>query len=155
MKVEIFLTNLTKYNAGELVGRWVEVKADTDWSKLESELGQAGDEFFITDYKAPFHIGEFENPRKISEIVMSIEGNTEVFSALSKVYDKEYALDLIESGNYSFSPDILTYEDLARDRIADTRPEEFEGYFKWEEYGETIAINEGGNLTEWGYVVAY
>lgn len=155
MKIEIFLTNLTKYNAGELVGRWVEVKANTDWSKLESELGQAGDEFFITDYNSPFSISEFQNPRELSKIVEAVEDNKAAFYALCTIYDKEYALELIKNENYSFNSDILTYEDLARDRIADTLPEEFEGYFKWDEYGETIEINEGGNLTEWGYVVVY
>lgn len=154
MNIEICLTNLTKYTKGTLIGKWVQVAPDTNWTKIESELGDPGDEFFITDYNANFQIKEYDTPRILSDIVKVVDDEN-AFYALCQIYDRDYVIELLKNENYSFYPDILNYEDLARDRIGDNLPKEFEGYFKWDEYGETIAINEGGNLTEYGYVVAY
>lgn len=154
MNIEICLTNLTKYTAGTLIGKWVQVAPDTNWTKIENEIGATGDEFFITDYNANFQIKEYDNPRILSDIVKVVDDEN-AFYALCQIYDRDYVIELLKNENYSFYPDILNYEDLARDRIGDNLPKEFEGYFKWEEYGETVAINEGGNLTEYGYVVAY
>lgn len=154
MNIEICLTNLTKYTEGTLIGKWVQVAPDTNWTKIENEIGAPGDEFFITDYNANFQIKEYDNPRILSDIVKVVDDEN-AFYALCQIYDRDYVIELLKNENYSFYPDILNYEDLARDRIGDNLPKEFEGYFKWEEYGETVAINEGGNITAYGYVVAF
>lgn len=72
MEMKIYLTNLGKYNEGELVGKWFTLPIDIE-EALE-EIGVADDteyeEFFITDYENDFglKIEEYSPLDKLNEI---------------------------------------------------------------------------------------
>ena len=54
MKIEGYITNLGKYNEGELIGRWIEFPIDEDdLKKALEEIGinEEYEEYFITDYE--------------------------------------------------------------------------------------------------------
>jgi hypothetical protein len=64
-----YITNLGKYNEGELVGRWIdfpiyqdeleEVLKEIGVSDLPDENGIIYDEFFFSDFESPVEFGEF------------------------------------------------------------------------------------------------
>ena len=72
---EAFVTNLGKYNEGELVGEWVHFPTTEEEMKevferigigSKGEFGQVYEEWFITDYDCSIHgvsnlLGEYEN----------------------------------------------------------------------------------------------
>lgn len=63
MLVRVFLPNLGKYNEGELVGKWVEINENSEIQDFEEYFKEIGineeyDEFFITEYEAPFEISK-------------------------------------------------------------------------------------------------
>lgn len=71
---EAFVTNLGKYNEGELVGEWVHFPTTEEEMKKvferigigsKDEFGQVYEEWFITDYDCSIHgvsnlLGEYE-----------------------------------------------------------------------------------------------
>lgn len=105
MKVKVFLTNLGKYNEGQLIGKWVEMPIYED--ELEEVLEDIGineeyEEFFITDYEAPFKINKFDSIESINEEIEAYE------DALEKVYD-ECALEALLDEGYSLD-EITRYD---------------------------------------------
>ena len=61
---EAFVTNLGKYNEGELVGEWVKFPTTEEEMKKvferigigsTDEFGHVYEEWFITDYECPVH----------------------------------------------------------------------------------------------------
>ena len=67
--IEAYVTNLGKYNEGELCGEWLKLPTATeDVKALFSRIGVDGvlyEEFFITDYDTQIsglnHFGEYES----------------------------------------------------------------------------------------------
>ena len=47
--LSIFLTNLKKYNEGQLVGKWVDLPCDDLSNAVVEVSGSNGDEVFISD----------------------------------------------------------------------------------------------------------
>lgn len=77
--IKIALTNLGKYNEGELVYTWLELPATTDEiGEAFEEIGVAPnteyEEHFISDYEAPFEIEEYANLAKLNEVAEVLEG---------------------------------------------------------------------------------
>ena len=73
MEIRIALTNLGKYNEGELTYAWLSLPAtDEEISEAFKEISVAPsteyEEHFISDYEAPFEIGEYESITKLNEI---------------------------------------------------------------------------------------
>lgn len=89
----IALTSLSEYNGGNLKFEWIDLDcADMDEIKeVKERLG--GEEFFISDYEAPFKIEEYEDIPKLIETV-------EFFSNLDD-YDLEKALFIMNDQGYS------------------------------------------------------
>lgn len=77
---EAFVTNLGKYNEGELVGEWVKFPTtEEEMQKVferigigsKDEFGQPYEEWFITDYECPIYgvqkmLGEYESLDKLN-----------------------------------------------------------------------------------------
>ena len=73
MEIRIALTNLGKYNEGELTYAWLSLPAtDEEIAESFKEISVAPstmyEEHFISDYEAPFSIGEYESITKLNEI---------------------------------------------------------------------------------------
>lgn len=85
--IKIFLTNLGKYNEGELVGKWVPLpitrKALNEAMKeigigSKDEFGQPYEEWFISDYDCDISdlakgLGEHENLNELNYLAAKIE----------------------------------------------------------------------------------
>ena len=163
MSISIYLTNLRKYNEGELVGKWVELPISED--DLQEELDEVlGDdeEYFITDWEAPkgFDIGEYSNLYSLNEEAEEYEdilqhkflGDEEALSLCLKEYDDNL---------YRYeSADIYRYEgdmsDVAKEYIStyptENIPSVFLDYFDYDAYGEYL--EQSGNFVEGdGFVV--
>lgn len=67
--MKIYLTNLTQYNRGRLVGEWVEFPcAEEELQDVMTRVLCIGEEYFITDSDGiPFDVGEYDNPYEINQ----------------------------------------------------------------------------------------
>lgn len=77
MEMKIFLTNLGKYNEGELVGKWVSLPCQNITKELEAigvKEGSEYEEYFISDYECTFfEIGEYTNLKKLNELAEKLQ----------------------------------------------------------------------------------
>lgn len=126
-----FVTNLGKYNEGELVGDWVDFPIDED--KFDEFLKSIGigdsddfgapyEEWFVSDYECNLpgfnweDLGEypsFESLQKYGEMVQSIDDVEAVSNAMEVTGDLQSAIDGLSDGRIIFFRGIETYEDLA------------------------------------------
>ena len=169
---EAYITNLGKYNEGELVGETL--KFPTSSQEVQALLKHIGvdgiryEEFFITSFDGDVlglydYLGEYENLDELNHLACLLseldQGELEKFEAVlhtgahtSSVAD---IINLTQNLDcFEFYPDIENEEDLGRYWAEDLPiPEELKDYFDYEAYGRDISINEGGHMAPGGYVV--
>ena len=174
-----FITNLGKYNEGSLVGEWV--KFPTTAEELQKvferigigskdDFGQPYEEWFITDYDCYVDglydkLGEYENLDELNYLASKLDemsqGEYEQFQAAMEIGDHSSSLqeiiNLTENLDcYDVYPDIRDHDDLGRYYIEELDamqvPEHLRNYIDYEAYGRDIALEEGGEFTDFGYV---
>ena len=174
-----FITNLGKYNEGELVGEWVKFPTTAEELKevfkrigigQRDDFGQPYEEWFITDYDCYVDglydkLGEYESLDELNYLA----------SKLDEMSDSEYAqfqagmemgdhcgslqeiINLTENLDcYEIYPHIEDYDDLGRYYIEELEvmqvPEHLQNYIDYEAYGRDVAMDENGSFTDQGYV---
>ena len=174
-----FITNLGKYNEGELVGEWVKFPTTAEELKevfkrigigQKDDFGQPYEEWFITDYDCYVDglydkLGEYESLDELNYLA----------SKLDEMSDSEYAqfqagmemgdhcgslqeiINLTENLDcYEVYPHIADYDDLGRYYIDELEvmqiPEHLQNYIDYEAYGRDVAMDENGSFTDQGYV---
>ena len=174
-----FITNLGKYNEGELVGEWVKFPTTAEELKevfkrigigQKDDFGQPYEEWFITDYDCYVDglydkLGEYESLDELNYLA----------SKLDEMSDSEYAqfqagmemgdhcgslqeiINLTENLDcYEVYPHIADYDDLGRYYIEELEvmqvPEHLQNYIDYEAYGRDVAMDENGSFTDQGYV---
>ena len=174
-----FITNLDKYNEGELVGEWVKFPTTAEEMKKVFErigIGQKDDfgnpyeEWFITDYDCYVDglydkLGEYESLDELNYLASKLDEMSqdeyEQFQAAMEVGDHsgsvQEIINLTENLNcYDVYPDIHDYDDLGRYYVEELDamqvPEHLRNYIDYEAYGRDIALEEGGEFTDLGYV---
>ena len=159
-----FITNLGKYNEGELVGEWQEFPAtEEEFNQTLSKIGIDPKyyEWFVTDYDcdvvdAYAVLGEYPSFDELNDFSELIEHDA--FKALLQDQSNfEYAKDMYESGDYVFYPGIDTWEDFAQEHIEslggvdslDT--DTIARYFDYEALGRDLDLDdyEGQSASEY------
>lgn len=173
MKLEAFVTNLGKYNEGELVGEWVEFPvSEDDIEEILERIGIDGEEYeeyFITDYEADFDaaeiLGEYVTLETLNEIAEALENTYDETTTLAVIEadvprDAQELLDCIESASDRY---VITYEaagghdvsDLAwyyidMDGIESLGRDTLERYFDYKGFGRDLAYDF--TTTDYGWV---
>lgn len=149
--LSIFLTNLKKYNAGQLIGKWIELPCD-DLEDLAAEIsGNGEDELFISDYSTELElkIGEYEDLENLNELARQYEDLESWEQETVKAYleatgdsvqDLETALDRYEYCTFYPGYDL---EDVARELVDDCYdlPEFAQCYFDYEAFGRDLGCD--------------
>lgn len=98
MEIKVFVSNLAKYNAGELNGQWTTLPVDDVNKDILDKLDLGGDskqgyydEWFVSDYEAPFKISEYADLYQLNELANSLlENNIDTLEdAFNFLDDKE------------------------------------------------------------------
>lgn len=181
-ELQAFVTNLGKYNEGELVGEWVSLPTTPE--EMRAVLDRIGighpdafgvpyEEIFITDYDTDLYgvqdeLGEYENLDKLNYLASRLDELSSY--ELDKFKAVLEAGDIPESGidglinltynldRYDVYTDIADEEDLGRyyveeSGIYDTKAMgALANYIDYEAFGRDIALDEGGHFTDHGYV---
>ncbi|WP_243413999.1 antirestriction protein ArdA [Oscillibacter sp. CU971] len=169
------MTNLGKYNEGQLAYERVAFPTDTETVQAALEkIGIDGiryEEVFIADYDGSMpqlhkHLGEYESIDELNHLACLLselnEYELEVFEAVMDSGEYTGSVkDLINLSqnldSYNFYSDIHTEEELGRMYIQELEavpvPEHLIDYIDYEAYGRDVRINEDGHLAPGGYVV--
>ena len=158
--IEACITNLGKYNEGQLV--YERVQFPTDAETVQAALKKIGidgiryEEIFIADYDGSMpqlykHLGEYENIDELNYLacVLSVLNEDELakFEAV------------MDSGEYTGSAkDLINLaQNLGRMYLLEVDssqvPEHLIDYIDYEAYGRDVRINESGHFAPGGYVV--
>ena len=174
-----FITNLGKYNEGELVGEWVKFPTTAEELKevfkrigigQRDDFGQPYEEWFITDYDCYVDglyskLGEYENLDELNYLASKLDemdqGEYAQFQAGMEMGDHcgslQEIINLTENLDcYEIYPNIEDYDDLGRYYIEELDamqvPEHLQNYIDYEAYGRDVALEENGTFTDQGYV---
>lgn len=176
---EAFITNLGKYNEGELIGEWV--KFPTTPEELQNvftrigigakdDFGNTYEEWFISDYDCYVDglyekLGEYANLDELNYLASKLdELNADEyyhFQATMEISDYTGSIkDLINLmdnlDKYDIYLGVENDEDLGRYYIEELGamevPEHLKSYIDYEAYGRDIALDEVGQYTSYGYV---
>ena len=180
-KLRAYVTNLGKYNEGQLIGEWVSfpVKREEYQKVLERiGIGQEYKKTFITDYESGIYglvdnLGEYEDIESLNYLAGKLEGLT------SEEYEKfnaimESAIDLREGNGiqslvnltenldcYEVLPDVtddasygwyIIKNQLQRYNLPMVNGVNLTEYLDAEQIGRDAAINELGMYSDKGYV---
>ena len=174
-----FITNLGKYNEGELVGEWVKFPTTAEELKevfkrigigQKDDFGNPYEEWFITDYDCYVDglyskLGEYESLDELNYLASKLDEMSESeyaqFQAGMEMGDHcgslQEIINLTENLDcYEVYPDIHDYDDLGRYYIEELDvmqvPEHLQNYIDYEAYGRDVALEENGTFTDQGYV---
>ena len=174
-----FVTNLGKYNEGELEGEWVKFPTTAEEMKQvfdrigigkTGDFGQVYEEWFITDYDCYVDglydkLGEYESLDELNYLASKLDemdrGEFEQFQAAMEIGDHsgsvQEIINLTENLDcYDVYPGIEDYDDLGRYYIDELDAmqvtEHLRNYIDYEAYGRDIALDESGDFTSFGYV---
>ena len=174
-----FITNLGKYNEGELVGEWVKFPTTAEEMKevfkrigigQKDDFGNPYEEWFITDYDCYVDglydkLGEYENLDELNYLASKLDEMSESeyaqFQAGMEMGDHcgslQEIINLTENLDcYEIYPNIEDYDDLGRYYIDELEvmqvPEHLQNYIDYEAYGRDVAMDENGSFTDQGYV---
>lgn len=153
--LNIFITNLGKYNEGQLIGEWVSLPvAKEELEKVYTRIGINAEyeEMFISDYETDmnYEVNEYDNIDELNEMMETIadldESDIEALDAMMEEgYSFNEALDKVQNGDYSIYYDCHDMEDVAMEIIEscgmlDGVPENIARYFDYKAYGRDLSF---------------
>lgn len=161
--LRIFLTNLGKYNEGQLIGEWVdlpctddeleEVKERIGISDEPDENGIYYEEWFISDYETDINdleVGEYDNLDELNELAEDLDNldNEELKVLQACLQDgNEFtkSLEIVQSGDYKIYYNCDTMKDVAYEVVEECGylngvPENVARYFDYEAFGRDLDI---------------
>lgn len=171
---EAYVTNLGKYNEGELVGEYL--KFPTTPEEVQALLKRIGvdgvryEEIFITDFNGDVlglydHLGEYENLDELNHLACLLseldQNDLEKFEAVIDSGEHTSSVaDLINLTQnldcFEFYSDVHSDEELGRMYVLEFGgvevPEHLIDYIDYEAYGRDVRINESGHFAPGGYV---
>lgn len=169
--MNIALTNLGKYNEGELVYKWLELPAteaeiaealeEIGISDEPDEEGRYYEEYFITDYECDFlRIGEYDNIDELNEIAEQLDGLADyeqkiVEALLADGFELEEAINKIDDCYYYDNCDTMgdvAYRMYEEGLFGATLPEWAGNYFDWDAYGRDLEYYGHWIATDTGYI---
>lgn len=152
--LSIYITNLGKYNEGELIGKWVDLPIDDE--DLESVYAEIGineyyEETFITDYECDLdgvEVNEYDSISELNDMAEKLEEldsyDIEVITAMmSEGYTLDEAID--KKDDVMFWSDCDDMEDVAiayceECGILDNIPDHLRNYFDYEAFGRDMSF---------------
>ena len=154
MEIKGYITNLGKYNEGELIGKWITFPIDDDdLEKVLEEIGinERYEEYFFTDYENNiFNFGEYSNISEINDIAerfdkLCEDNEEEIVVALCDYYND---IDDVENSidNTYIYWDVNDMEDVAREYVEETGylqniPDNIAQYFDYESFGRDMSFD--------------
>ncbi len=150
--LNIYLTNLSAYNNGQLVGEWLELPfTPQQYSECLKRIGNP-EETFITDYDSDLGIkvGEWDNIFTLNEQIQEAEGyDADLIAAIIACgYSLEDAIDMADDVIFYPGMELI---DVAYEIVEECYdlPEIAERYFDYEAFARDLGF-DGYHETEYG-----
>ena len=154
--LNIFVTNLGKYNEGELVGEWLELPAAKNVVQKTFKnigLNEAYEEFFISDYDSDIEnleIDEYAAIEELNELADKLKNfddiEIKILNTLLEYYDGEEVIEKISNNEYAIYSNCANMADVAFEIVEESGIlRDVQGdialYFDYDAYGRDLEIN--------------
>lgn len=158
--MEAYITNLGKYNEGELVGKWISLPISEE--ELEQVLQEIGineeyEEYFFTDYdcEVSLNLGEYESIEHLNELAEKLE--SDVIKAVAELYGIEGAMETDEDDwivyFYIHTDYDLGYYIIEESGCYDTSElGNLSNYIDYEAFGRDVRLEAKGGFTSLGWL---
>ena len=162
VEIKVFVSNIGAYNAGVLTGQWTTLPVDnvkeifkTD-KKAFGNVEGYGEEYFISDYEAPFKISELEDLTTLNKLAEALKADNlnnieDVYNVLA---DKDDVLnEAVEFDNYGL--ELLTggMNRMELIRLASSSNIDWnDDYIRYDGYGNLETLSESEWVDELNYV---
>lgn len=178
--ISAYITNLGKYNEGELIGEWVSFPvSDEDLAAVMEDIGIDGvnyEETFNTDYEINiegltasmlgFNCGEYANIELLNQLAETLEGlDDSDLRKLSAVLEYEYIEnieDVITAAenleDWYLVEDVTNDYDLGYYWVEESGAYDLRNlgnlanYIDYERFGRDIRLESDGMLTNFGWL---
>jgi len=118
--MKIYITNLDKYNNGQLEGKWITLPLsnfDTEFEDILKEIGNP-EEYFITDFECDYYnIDEYEDIEELNDLAEYYEGLDEHDQIKLKYVIDDQRLT-IKDALYFELGDIMFYQNMDLKEVA-------------------------------------
>lgn len=173
MEIKGFITNLGKYNEGELIGEWITFPIDEDdlnevfkriglnhYDEEMEYINTGYDEYFFTDWETFFvnDFEEFENIDDMNELAEKLQyWDEDTYSAACEVWGKKY-INIDEPDNYILYSNIENEEDFGYYWIEVVDCYDLENlgdlryYIDYERFGRDVASEIDGGFSRYGFI---
>ena len=173
MEIKGFITNLGKYNEGELIGKWITFPISDDdlqavlkkinccYYDEDGEYINTGyEEFFFTDWETDFcnTFGEYEQIEDINEFAEKLEEwDEDTFNAVCEIWGSDIALNG-DNDDYILYSDINSCYDLGYYWIEESGCYDtsslgsLSNYIDYEGFGRDISYEANGGFSAYGWV---
>ena len=165
MDFKVYVTNLGKYNEGELIGEWINLPATEE--EIEELLNRISineeyEEIFITDYENEFGyvVNEYDNLDELNDIAYELDNLTdyekEVLKAGLELWSFEEVFDNLD--DFILMEDINTDYDLGYYWIEESGCYNLDNlgnlrnYIDYEAFGRDIRLETDGGFTSYGWI---
>lgn len=174
MKFSAFITNLGKYNEGELVGEWVDFPCDEgDFEDVLARIGinSEYEEWFVTDYDCDLEgfdwedLGEYPSYDALQDFGYMLESidDPEIVNNIAEYTgDLTQAVEIYNKGDYAFYPGVRDNYDLGKyvleEGLTDLSTLVSEGYIDYDSLGEfmeselDVEDEDGNSITAGEYL---
>lgn len=173
MEIKGYITNLGKYNEGELVGKWITFPIDEEelndvYREIginhEDENGEevitGYEEIFFTDWETDFEndFGEYESIERINEIAEALENwDAETFAAACEVWGVDEVLENT-ADDYILHCDINNDYDIGYYWLEESgcydlnKMGNLRYYIDYEAFGRDIRLESNNGFTSQGWI---
>ncbi len=157
--LRVALTNLGKYNEGELIFKWLELPATEEeieeaFKIIGVEENTEYDEYFITDYETDIpglKVGEYEDLSSLNEQMDELsyldDYEIEELEAIMEVNggSLEEAMEIHQRGSFTYYSGIDSFSELAEMFVNEgcygTIPEHLQNYIDYEAIGRDLSFD--------------
>lgn len=173
--LNVFITNLGAYAAGELRGEWLGLPAAEEEQRAAWERIGSPEEAFFTDYESEDtpgisgHLGEYESLDQLEQLAEALEEMDEqeqmtlaavLEAGIDSAHGAAELLELceeVQDGAYTLIEGVDNVEDLGYYYAEETGainelPDWARGDFDYEAYGRDIAIEACGAFCAAGWI---
>lgn len=165
MEFKVYVTNLGKYNEGEIVGEWINLPAtEEEIKELLNRIGinEEYEEVFITDYENEFNyiVNEYDNLDELNDIAYKLDNlidyDKKIFKAGLELWNFEEVFDNLD--DFILMEDINTDYDLGYYWVEESGCYNLDNlgalrnYINYEAFGRDVRIETDGGFTSYGWI---
>ncbi|BDU80837.1 antirestriction protein ArdA [Clostridium perfringens] len=159
-EMRVYITNLGKYNEGELIGEWFIPPIDFEEVKERIGLNNEYEEYAIHDWELPFEISEYTSIEEINRLCSMAEelASMDMGEAISDIQNAFFSSfqELYEhKDDIIYYPECNDMTDVAYHLINECGtlgeiPTSIQNYIDYEAYGRDLEISGSFVITNHG-----